>query len=73
MKIFYGNKNSTVNNKLKHNETVGTRNIRVTTKPDVLQSPLGPINLPNKTVPFKNINTETNLSLEYSSGFFIIY
>jgi exonuclease III len=51
-------KNSAVNNKLTHTETGVTRIIRVTTKPDVFQSLLGPTNLLDNAVPFKNIITE---------------
>jgi len=35
-----------------------TRNIRVTTKPEVFQLLLGPTNLLDNTVPFKNITNE---------------
>jgi hypothetical protein len=51
-------KDSVVKNKLTHSETVVTRNIRVTPKSEVFQSLLGPTNLPDNTVPFRNITTE---------------
>jgi hypothetical protein len=51
-------KDSAVNNKLTHTETVVTRNIRVTTKPEVFQLLLGPTNLQDNIVPFKIITTE---------------
>jgi hypothetical protein len=51
-------KNSAVNNRLTHTETGVTRKILVTTKLEVFQSLLGPTNLLDNTVPFKDITTE---------------
>jgi len=55
-----------VNNKLTHTETGVTRNVQVTTKPEGFQSSLGPTNLLDYIVPFKNITTE-NLQIYYQN------
>jgi hypothetical protein len=51
-------KNSAVNNNIMHIGTCVTKIPLVTTKPEVFQSTLGPTNLLDNIVPFKNITTE---------------
>jgi hypothetical protein len=41
-----------------HTETGANRNLQVTTKPEVLQTSLGPTNLQDNIEPIKNIFTE---------------